>query len=118
MLHELGRPEEAEGVLSTALRETQNRWLASIFRCLLGTLPPTELAAGADPTKPEAVCEGRYYAGEACLLHGKLDEARRWFELCVQTQLVVDPDSAPLTPMNEYELAQWRLRTQFSDLPS
>ena len=118
MLHELGRRNEAEAILHAALSETHNEWLAAIYRCLLGDTTPAQLAAAADPDQPEAVCEARYYAGEACLLRAEPDEARRWFEQCVQTQLVVDPNSAPLTPMNEYELAQWRLRTQFSDLPT
>ena len=31
------------------------------------------------------------------------DEARRWFEKCVETDLVLDPDVGGIDAMNEYE---------------
>ena len=62
-----------------------------------------------------SLCEAYYYAGELCLLDGRRDEARAFFEHCVETGLAFDPDTSIATPMNEFELAQWRLRTLFAD---
>ena len=54
-------------------------------------------------------CEVTYYAGEACLLHGAVEAARRWFQRCVDTGLWYDADSIHFDPMAEYHLAKWRL---------
>ncbi len=64
---------------------------------------------GADPANGERVCEGYYYAGEACLLQDQFAEARAWFRRCVETGLRFDPHEFPPNPMNEYHLAVWRL---------
>ena len=48
------------------------------------------------------------------LLAGRRDMARVCFERCVQTGLEFDPDTAFGTPMNEFELAQWRLESVFA----
>ena len=106
-------PHDAREVLEAArIGCARGSWLEKIFACLAGELLPSELAAAADPENPEQVCEGYYYAGEVCLLNGRLDEARKWFQLCAATQLVLDPDSTSLDAMNEYHVALWRL-----DLP-
>ena len=110
ILREQGRDQEAEEVLASALECVGDRypWLRQIFRCLAGELTPEELVADARDNH-EQRCEACYYAGEACLAAGQTVAARRWFERCVQTGVEFDLDDFPLTPMNEYELAQWRL---------
>jgi tetratricopeptide (TPR) repeat protein len=110
ILRESGRQHEAEEVLAAALRDVREPWLLDIFRCLAGQLTPDELvAAGIVRNNREQLCEAYYYAGEACVLADRPDEARRRFEECVQTGVQFDPDTAPAVPMNEFELAQWRL---------
>ncbi len=113
VLNELGRPHEANDTLNAALRSVENpSWLRQIFRCLAGELTPGDLVAdGIARNDPELLCEAYYYAGEVCLLNGRPADARTWFERCVQTGVEFDPDTLPGTPMNEYELAEWRLRT-------
>jgi tetratricopeptide (TPR) repeat protein len=110
ILRESGRQDEAERVLSDALGAVKKPWLRRVFKCLAGQLTPEQLVdSPATQNKPEKLCEAYYYAGEACLLEDQLAEAREWFEQCVQTGVEFDPDASPETPMNEYELAQWRL---------
>lgn len=112
ILRESDRQDEAERVLSDALDAVKKPWLRRVFKCLIGQLTPEQLVdSPATQNKPEKLCEAYYYAGEACLLEGQLAEAREWFEQCVQTGVEFDPDASPETPMNEYELAQWRLDT-------
>jgi tetratricopeptide (TPR) repeat protein len=119
ILRELGHQQKAEEVLSAALREVENpSWLRQIFRCLAGQLSPDQLVAdGTGRNNLEQLCEAYYYAGEVCLLAGDRDAARRWFERCVQTGVEFDPDTSLETPMNEYELAQWRLDTLSREAP-
>ena len=120
ILRELGRPREAEELLNAARRDVKDDWLAQIFSCLAGELTPGKLVADAvSRDNLEQLCEAYYYAGEACLLSERPAEAREWFEQCVRTGLVFDPDTPQLgTPMNEYELAQWRLDSLFADKSS
>jgi tetratricopeptide (TPR) repeat protein len=115
ILRELGRHEEATAVLEEAQRQTDDPWLARIFACLGGQTSPEALVQTAEamtPASPRVLahtCEAFYYAGEACLLKGERDQARGWFQRCVQTGLEFDPQVFVPTPMNEYELAEWRL---------
>ena len=114
ILRQEGRDSEAEEVIDAALRdiEPQHPWLRQIFRCLAGELTPAELVAdAAGRNNREELCEAYYYVGEVCLLANQLAEARKWFGLCVATGVQFDLDAFPLTPMNEYELAQWRLES-------
>jgi tetratricopeptide (TPR) repeat protein len=116
ILRGLGRQHEAEEVLDAALREVEEPWLRLIFRCLAGDLAPEELVADAAArNNPEHLCEAYYYAGEFWLLADRQAEARDWFERCVQTGLAFDPDTQLSTPMNEFELAQWRLESRFGE---
>ena len=116
ILREQDRRDDAEQVLAAALRDVEDHWLRQIFRCLAGELTPDELVAdGIARNDPQQLCEAYYYAGEVCLLLNRRAEARGWFEQCVQTGVAFDPDAAFGTPMNEYELAQWRLDTLFAD---
>ncbi|MHC4093380.1 MAG: hypothetical protein ACYSVY_24430, partial [Planctomycetota bacterium] len=119
ILREQGRQREAQEVLGAALREVENpSWLRQIFRCLAGQLTPDELVADAVARNhPEKLCEAYYYAGEVCLLSEEPAEAREWFEQCVQTGVEFDPDTTLGTPMNEYELAQWRLESLLPRAP-
>ncbi len=119
ILRELDRQREAKQVLDAALRDVavgrdaKDTWLRQIFFCLDGQLTPNELVADAiERDNLEWLCEAYYYAGEVChLLLRRPADARKWFEKCVQTNLQVDPDTELGTPMNEYELAQWRLES-------
>lgn len=117
ILRELDRQHEAEEVLAAAQRDAEDpSWLRQIFRCLAGQLTPDELvAAGVARNNLEQLCEACYYAGEVCLLSNQPGEARKWFEQCVQTGIEYDPDTQLGTPMNEYELAQWRLKQMAND---
>ncbi|UCF35125.1 MAG: protein kinase [Phycisphaerales bacterium] len=119
ILRELGRDREADAVLATALREVRELWLRQIFRCMAGYVTPDELVAEAvSQGNPEHVCEACYYAGEVSLLEGELVVARNWFERCLQTGMQFDPNAAPAVPMNEYELAEWRLESLPSASPT
>jgi len=116
ILHELGRPREAEQVLDAALRDVEEPWLDRVLRCLAGEVAPEDLVAfGEALGGAEPLCEACYYAGEVSLLSGRRDEARAFFERCVQTGLEVDPDTSFGTPMNEFILARWRLASLFAD---
>ncbi len=108
-----GKDNEAEAVLSAALKDaTDPSWLRQIFRCLAGHIPPERLVQEAlDRGDREQVCEAYYYAGEVHLLAGKVNMSRRMFERCVLLGLDFDVDEIPLCPMNEYDLARWRLDT-------
>jgi tetratricopeptide (TPR) repeat protein len=110
------RDQEAREVLAAALRDVNEDWLRQVFRCLDGRISPEELVAAARARESlESLCEACYYAGEVNLLEGRMDEACSYFRQCVETGLAFDPDTAIGTPMNEFELAQWRLRTLFAD---
>jgi len=114
ILREQNRDREARKVLQAALRDVEEPWLRLVFRCLSGEVTPSALVADATARdNPEHICEAYYYAGEVCLLAHDLEAARTWFERAVQTDLAFDTDAAP-TPMNEHELAGWRLKTLFS----
>jgi tetratricopeptide (TPR) repeat protein len=116
ILREQGRPAEAEAVLRAALHEVQEEWLRQVLRCLDGQFAPADLIADARSRNDrEHVCEACYYAGEIYLLAGRTAEACRWFEQAVQTGVQYDLQSFPMTPMNEYELAQWRLEALCPD---
>ncbi|MEE8384818.1 MAG: protein kinase, partial [Dehalococcoidia bacterium] len=110
ILHELDRQREAQEVLAAGLRDVEDDWLRRVFRCLAGDISAHELVAdGLAQRNREQLCEAYYYAAEVCLLAGNRDQARKWFEQCVQTGVEFDPDTSAETPMNEFELAQWRL---------
>ena len=105
-LHRQGQTAEAERVRREAERKfaaarlsaNADSWLSVICDCLAGERSPDDLAAAADTTNLEHVCESHYYAGEACLLSGARDEARTWFQQCVDTGLAFDPNSVYLDP--------------------
>jgi tetratricopeptide (TPR) repeat protein len=107
-----GRDEEANRLLEDALSRVEaGSWVARILDCLAGKTSPDKLVAEAeaDPANRARLCEGYYYAAEACRLSGRGDDARKLFQKCVETNLVVDPATFPPDPMNEYHLAKWRL---------
>ncbi len=119
ILAQTSRRDEADVVLGAALRDVQDPWLRQIFTCLAGQLAPDELVtAVASRHDPKQKCEACYYAGEVCLLRSEREAARDWFQQCVDTGLEFDPGTAPAVPMNEYELAEWRLRTLRPDAHS
>jgi len=115
ILRELERTGEADDEMRKAIHEARGLqdggWLASVLECLAGVLGPEDLVAraGQDTSNPERECEAYYYAGERCLLDGKVDAAIRWFRSCRETGVEFDQDVMP-DPMTEYELAGWRLR--------
>jgi tetratricopeptide (TPR) repeat protein len=111
LLRNSQRNTEAEQVLDRARAGVAgDAWLAKIFECVGGSRAPDALIEDADAQHdPEHLCEAYYYAGETHLLSGDLEAARECFEMCLQTGMEWDLD-ARLEPMNEYELARWRLR--------
>ena len=117
ILHEQGRPRAAQELLDVALQEVTEDWLRQIFRCLAGDQTPEELVSAANRHDAEQLCEACYYAGETCLRSGRRAEARKWFQQCVETGIEFDPDIDPQTPMNEFELAQWRLDSLPAEQP-
>ncbi|UCD75793.1 MAG: protein kinase [Phycisphaerales bacterium] len=123
ILHDMARSDmagrdesEAQRALEEAGRMVEDgldnappgSWLKKIFECFAGEIAPGELAGAANPANPEQICEAYFYAGEKCLLDGRIGQACEWFRRCVETGVVFDPDSASLDPMNEYHLALWR----------
>ncbi|MCK4341952.1 MAG: protein kinase [Phycisphaerae bacterium] len=101
---------EADDILEEACRNAmRGSRLQKMLECVAGKIEPEGLTASADPENPEDVCESYYYAGEACLLSRRIDAARQCFQKCVETGLVLDPNSDKLDAMNEYHLARWRL---------
>jgi len=116
ILRELKRDDGAREMLDDALRVVEEGWLRQVLRCLAGEVTPDNLILlGAASGDPEQLCEAYYYAGEVCLLAGETEKARDHFRKCVETGLEFDPDTELGTPMNEFEFAQWRLRTLFAD---
>ena len=104
--------EQAKTLLEEASQQaTHGSRLKEILRCLAGDIQPGELATSADPANPVDVCESNYYAGEAALLQGRIDEARTYFHRSVATGLVLQPGSIAGDSMNEWHLASWRLDT-------
>jgi len=101
---------EARDVLEVARwGAARESWLTKILACLDGEYEPWVLVNMADQGNPEEACEGYYYAGEACLLKGRIDDARAFFQECVDIELPLDPSLSAPTPMSEYHLALWRL---------
>ena len=107
ILNELGRVEEAQRVLARARKASKDPWLLMVFDCLGGQITPEALVAAANTE--EHRCEADYYAGEACLLADRKTEALGWFQRCVESNLMFDPDSWPPQSMSEFELARWRV---------
>lgn len=110
ILCELGRQNEADEVLRNARGGARDAWLLAVLACLAGDLAPAGLIARADTGNAEQRCEAYYYAAEVSLRAGREDEARTWYDCCLKTGQAYDADSLPLDPMNEYDLARWRLR--------
>jgi len=110
ILMEMGRGQEARAVIDAALNEASDAWLSQIFMCLAGQRAPQQLVAAAARNNLEQLCEAYYYAGEVCLLKADVAQARQYFRQCVETGVRYDRDTSFDTPMNEFELAEWRLR--------
>ncbi len=121
LLMDAGRPGEAVAALQAARYELaqSDGSLGRILACLAGEIAPQELiAAACAADDAEQICEAYYYAGETLRLDGNLTEAISCFEACLQTGVRYDPQEFPV-PMNEYDLAAWRLRTLVGgDMPS
>ena len=110
ILMEQRRYGEAESLLRSLLASSRTElWLRQIAACIAGDIQPDSLVRAVDRDDQKGFCEACYYAGEACLASGAVDQAMNWFRRCIETGLQADPDS-PLDPMSEYELAAWRLR--------
>ncbi len=112
LLCDEGRAEEAAEVLSRAMTDVSpdDDWLKAIFDCLAGkTAPAALLDQALGKRDAERQCEAYYYAGETLRLSGESAAARACFEKCVRTGIAYDPHR-PCEPMNEYDLASWRLR--------
>ncbi len=119
ILRNLNQDEEAQRLWDAAVRDADQAWIRRILRCLAGKITPEKLVAGPEGRdNPEQLCEAYYYAGEACLLADQKAEARQWFEKCLETGVQFDPDIGQAVPMNEFELAQWRLETLPTDAPA
>jgi serine/threonine protein kinase/tetratricopeptide (TPR) repeat protein len=111
LLRDAGQPEKANAVLTEARRDVPagEVWLKNVLDCLGGELAPDDLIQDAmSHNEREHICEAYYYAGECYRLAGEPRHADECFSDCVETGLIWDPDAFP-TPMNEFELAQWRV---------
>ena len=108
VLHDLGRAAEAQRVLERAANGVASSWLARIIACLRGDLAPEDLVAASsqDPVRRTEAC---YYAGEACRLRGDERSAQEWFRRAVALDTPFDSPTAMLLPLNEFDLAVWRL---------
>ncbi|MBL1216504.1 MAG: serine/threonine protein kinase [Planctomycetes bacterium] len=126
-LRQRGRLAEAESMERTArefliesceapAQSREHEWIQKIVSCLRGTaagdMTPAELVADEQANKTtEHLCEAYYYAGERCRLEGRVAEAIRYFRLCVEMNIPLDPNVYLPNPMNEWHLARWRLNT-------
>ncbi|HPM23383.1 MAG TPA: protein kinase [Phycisphaerae bacterium] len=109
ILRELGRDDDADTVVCHALGSVaDDPWLLKVLECLLARAPEDLLAAAVQMPSPTHECEAGYYAGELYRLAGDAVAARPCFERAVRTGLAFAHD-IPLVPMNEYDLAVWRL---------
>ncbi len=111
LLRGLGRSDAAERVMARALEQADDpSWLRQVLLCLAGEITPDALVAeAAGRGAAEQLCEAYYYAGEASRLRGEPTAAQAMFQKCIDTGIAFDLDDFPLSPMNEYELAEWRL---------
>ena len=107
---ELARAEASVVLAKGCQNAIRDSRLCEMLKCLARQITPERLVALADPDDSEDVCESLYYAGEACLLDGRTDQAREFFFRCMETDLMLDPDSLQTDAMNEFHLARWRLR--------
>jgi tetratricopeptide (TPR) repeat protein len=111
ILRDEDQSARAEDVLRRALSEVDDGepWLRKVFACLGNRLAPDDLIQDAlDRENRQQLCEAYYYAGEVYRLAGQLDRARECFAGCVATGVEYDLEKFP-DPMNEYDLAHWRL---------
>jgi tetratricopeptide (TPR) repeat protein len=99
----------AEDPLDWVDSRTNDPWLRTVLECLRGRISPFELVAAAE--SPKQRCEACYYAGEMELAAGNQEIAGDWFQRCLDTRMILDPDSWPPDPMSEYVLARWRLNS-------
>jgi serine/threonine protein kinase len=117
VLEESGKAEEAQRMVREAremldrhrARASPGSLMADILACLAQELTPEDLVRHAASQGIDKRCEAFYYAGEACLLARQAEQARRWFEECVKTDLPIDPHAGYAAPMSEWHLARWRL---------
>jgi tetratricopeptide (TPR) repeat protein len=110
ILRELGRVDEADRIMAAALEDVDDIWLRQILLCLRGDLDPEALVREAAARgSAEKLCEALYYAAERCLLDGRPQAAKSLFERAVAVGVEFDQDAFLISPMNEYELARWRL---------
>ncbi|MBN2447141.1 MAG: hypothetical protein JXO22_10460 [Phycisphaerae bacterium] len=123
-LERRGESELAQQKLREAAQEAYGTqrvaatpWLHEIISCLQGQLAPEDLVDAVEEGNTERLCEACYYAGEACLLYNRNEEALQWYQRCVDTNLQIDPDCAHPDPMSEYHLALWRLDALSTNAP-
>ncbi len=117
-LQRQGEREAAAALLERARQELRaareaarpGSWADRVLACLGAEISPDDLVASANRNDPGQTCEAFYYAAEASLLRGSVEQARGWYEACVATDLMFDPKQFPPDPMNEFHLARWRLR--------
>ena len=77
---------------------------------------PNGLVAGAAACESlELLCEAYHYAEEVNLPEGSMAEVRLYLRKRVETDRKYASDTEVGTFINEFELAQWRLRTVFAD---
>ena len=111
---------EAQAVLAAAHEGAPLGCLKDVCRCLRGDITPEALVAASGQRRDKEQCEVYYYAGEACLLAGRLDAALHWFGECVAMDMPIEPNTYPPSLMSEFHLARWRLQsisTAASDTP-
>lgn len=84
-------------------------WKKQITLFLHNELTPQQLLEMAEPGNREQECEAYYYIAERYLINRQVDQAKEYYQKCVDTRVYMDLDEISLSPMNEYHLAVWRL---------
>jgi tetratricopeptide (TPR) repeat protein len=109
ILKELNRQAEAARLLEEAVtRPSIDPWLKAVVEHLLGRRSADSLVSLAETDGQR--CEANYYAAENLYQDGNAEAAREYYEACLATGVDRYLTPIELTPSNEYELAEWRLR--------
>lgn len=117
ILGALGRSDLSRTLLDSLRASSVRRadsLLVMIIDCISGKKTPTEMIDSVredrlHPNRLKNLCEAYFYAGMASRPSQDIEQARDYFQRCLDTRLEVDPEPATGDPMSEFELAEWQL---------